>query len=170
MNRFQNRKASIILASGNEEARQLFAGRTLDEVGYLNGLGDSDVKFGWSTNPKNGQEIPSLLIAIKDTKYSIPLSRKFNMDRRTDAEWLLKCEFRAGYKAVVNSDGTPMTKKVDGKDVAVLANGEDGTELQPYMTFGNPSGLTIEREEDAFAPMTEEEIARAKASLAKEPA
>lgn len=141
--------------------KELFGSKTLDEVGFQHGLDSGDVKFAFSVNPKNGEEIPSLKVTIGGTNYYVPLSRGFGglagIERaKKEPEWFLKCEFRAGNMSVKAADGTPLK---DNNGNIVL------DEKQAYVSFGKPSGIEYAREEDAFAPMTEEQIAALKAGL-----
>lgn len=140
---------------------ELFGNKTLDEVGFIHGLDSGNVKFAYGFNPKTNEEIPSIKLVVKGQDYFVPLSRGFGgvdgiAKAKSNPDWFLKCEFRAGLMSVKTADGTP---KVDENGDIVL------NEEKPYISFGKPSGLTVDREEDAFAPMTEEQIAKLKAAL-----
>lgn len=139
---------NIILAGRTPAAHQLFGGKTLAQIGAELDLGDEDVKWGFGTNPQNNQEIVSLMIhnPQTDTWYQIPVSRGLTEEMRSNPDVLLSCVFRTSYLSVKNADGTPKTDE----------NGNIVTdEKQPYMSFGRPSGIVVERMEDAFTAPVE---------------
>ncbi len=135
---------------------KLFAGMTLDEVGFKYKLDSTDVKWSKGENPKTNQTIWALKLfnvgADKKT-YVIPVSRGLDHDKCADPEYLLACEFRGSFLSVKNDDGTP---KEDENGNVVL------DENRPYLSFGKPGGFGNSEELDAFV-VTEDDIAALKA-------
>ncbi|HOV34627.1 MAG TPA: hypothetical protein PLS56_01385 [Candidatus Dojkabacteria bacterium] len=150
---YSGKGADVILAAQNSEIRERLQGKTLDQVGWTEELGDGDFKFVRSENPKNKQEIWSVRLTLGDVKVLVPLSRNFDMNKTKDPNWLLKCEFRGGFLSVKDDNGAP---KYDEKGAIVL----DTT--KPYLSFGAPSGIVIQEEVDPFAELSEAELAKIK--------
>lgn len=142
----QDASKNIQLAANNPKAHELLGGKTLMQVGAEYDLADEDITLGSGTNPNNNQVIKSLLITVKGVKWSVPLSRGFKEEYFNDPEILLSCQFRTGFLSVKNDDGTP---KTDENGNSVL----DST--KPYMSFGRPSGIVIEHEEQLFTQPVE---------------
>lgn len=131
--------ASLVLGAKDINAHKVFNGKTLAQLGEEFELEDSDVSIAFNMNPKNNEEIPSLAIRIKGQKYLVPFSKGYPMEEATaSADSLLNGVFRVNFMTV--------------KD----ANGEatDSFTTTPYLSFGKPGGLTIAREERAFAAAT----------------
>ncbi len=133
---------SVALVSGNPALTALFAGRTLHQVGSLNDLDDSDVTIA-KTGPDN---IPNLCVTIDGVKHLIPFSYGFPMEKLNDADWFLRCEFRSTFKSFKQADG--VTPAVDDEGNIQL------DESKPYLSFGKPSGITINSETAAFGAVT----------------
>lgn len=148
--RLRANKAAIVpimIASQSAAGMELFAGKTLVQVAEEHNLYDDDFDFGYGTNPANNEEIQNLLIRIKGVDYQVPFSRSVGRVETIDAchNWV----FRKSFLSVKDADGAP---KHDDNGKIVL------DESKPYLSFGKPNGLTVERREKAFSPMTEEEL------------
>lgn len=152
------RKASN-LAGAIQSNISMFAQMTLDEIGYKYGLEASDVKFVPSDMPNNPNPIWSLRITVPEKGvFHLPLSRGFDKDyAKANPDWFLRCEVRSGFKSVKNPDGT----------VKLGDDGKPELSLEPYVSFGKPSGITYKSDEaeDAFDVLTEEQVAALKAGL-----
>ena len=131
---------TVVLAVNDENAQHMLGGKTLAQVGAEFDLFDEDVKWGFSTNPKNGEEIRTLVLHIENKHIVVPISRQLTDEMMDNPEILTKCMFRKSFLSVKNDDGTP--KMVDGQIVL--------NEQKPYFSFGRPSGIVIERLENAF--------------------
>jgi hypothetical protein len=136
-----------VLVAGNPVATALFAGMTLHQVGSLNDLSDEDVSIA-KTGP---QDIPNLCVTIKGVDYLIPFSFGFSMEKLAEPDWFLKCEFRSSYKTVKLEDG--VTPQTDEHGNLVL------DETKPYISFGKPSGITINSKSAAFGTISATESA-----------
>lgn len=148
----QPKTEAAILISENPALRAKIDGKTLWEVGQLFGLSDEDVKFNPSILP-NGNRILQFALRVEGVFNIIPLAWGYDVDKaKNDADWFLTCRFRSSFKAKKEADGTPMIGD-NGRPVL--------DELQPYMSFGKPSGITLGELENAFEEMTEEEEALA---------
>lgn len=139
---------TIVLAGRDPHSHEMFGNKTLAQIGAKYDLSDEDVKWGYGRNPNNNEEIRNLMIKIENTWYQIPLSRNIGEESWSNPEVMLNCVFRVGFLSVKEEDGR--TPKVDDKGKMVLADGREGRELQPYMSFGRIPGITVERMEDVF--------------------
>lgn len=127
---------SVVLGAREKVAHDIFNGKSLAEVGAEYDLDDTDVTIGFNVNPNNNEEIASLVIKVKGTKYSVPFSRNYSVAEATaDADSLLNGRFRVNFMSVKNAQG----------------EATDEFTTTAYMSFGKPGGLTIGREEKAFA-------------------
>lgn len=131
----------IVLAAQSKSAHEMFAGKTLRQVGGELELNDEDVKWGIGINPKTNEEIKSLLIKKGEVWYQVPLSRGIKEDMLGNPELLLNCMFRAGFMSVKDADGAP---KVDENGAILL------DESKPYLSFGRPNGIVVARMETVF--------------------
>lgn len=140
----------------NDSAKAiLVAGKTLWEVGQLFGLGDEDLKLETNKRTrKDGTEfiINELSLRIDGQKYSVNFSKGFDITAigdKSKIDWLLSCEFRAGYNYLVDEEGITVEK--DGVKQFDMN--------RPFLNFGKPSGIVSQESTALFAPLTEEEIA-----------
>lgn len=163
---FSGLRVSTDLNAKIKESIKLFGGKTLDEVGFELGLDSNDVKFVSQPNPKGGADILLLKVRVNGRDFYVPLSNNFRNPEIQKAisnpDWWLSCEFRAGYLAVREADGTKKTRKgANGQDTPVLADGTNGTEIKPYLSFGKPAGIDYSKavEMGGFEPMTEDQVA-----------
>lgn len=155
-NVFSGTRKAMSIGGRINLAIALFGGKTLDEVGFINGLSAEDVKFGSAPNPKKPSNIMYFLkLTVKGEVWQIPVSRGFGTieDAKKNPDWLLRCEFRAGYLSVKDDQGAP--KHDENGNIALDAN-------KPYLSFGKPSGLINTTDVDAFDALTEEQVAALK--------
>lgn len=150
---FSGKRKAMSIGGRINAAIALFGGKTLDEVGFINGLVAEDVQFGSAPNPKNPSSIMNFLVlSVKGETWNIPISKGFgNIDEaRKNPDWLLRCEFREGFLSVKDDEGAP-------------AEDEHGNirldTSKPYLSFGKPSGLINTTNIAAFEPLTEEQLA-----------
>ena len=135
-----------VLASGNPAIINKLAGKSLFQVGSEFDLNDNDVDF-----VKTGTDIVNLWLKIDGQEVLCAVSRNFPMERLNDADYLLNCEFRAGYRSVKAADG--VTPEYDENGAIIL------DESKPYLSFGKPSGIVVTEHMNVFATPTVEQRA-----------
>lgn len=143
--------ALIVLASSNLKCHEMFGGKTLYQIGEEFDLSDEDVTFGFGTNPKTNEEIKSLMIKVKGVKYQVPFSRGAKADELVNLDECGNWMFRSGHLRKKDEAGEPVGDDENGKPVLDM--------MAPYMSFGRPTGIIVEREEAAFSPVGESEKA-----------
>lgn len=149
---------NLIWAGRNTSAHKMFKDKTLSQVAEEYDLWDEDVKFGYSNNPKTGEEIKHLTIMIEGDKYVIPFSIGANADELDNLDECNNWLFRVNYMRKKGEDGKPLGNDADGNVIV--------DETAPYLSFGRAAGFTLEREEAAFTPIEEEPVVTAKAAVA----
>lgn len=145
----QQSALQVVLAASTLAAHNMFGGKTLANVGAEYDLGDEDVKWGIGINPTTMTEIRSLVLKVNGTLYQVPISRGLTAEMMASPDIMLNCVFRTGNLSVKDDAGNPT---IDAEGNVVL----DMT--KPYMSFGRPSGIVIERMEEVFNEPVEGEI------------
>jgi hypothetical protein len=138
-------KTNIIWVNQNPKSHGMFHGKTLSEVAEEFNMWDSDVKFGFSTNPKTGTEIKNLTLLINGVKYVVPFSIGANADDLDNLDECNNWVFRSVHRRKKGPDGKPLGKDENGNLIL--------DETDHYLSFGRPGIFTLDREEDAFTPV-----------------
>lgn len=142
MSRFTGKRKGVIRMAGNAEAEAIFAGKTLNEVGFTNELGDEDITISTGLLPDGKTQVKTLLVTVKGVTYACPLSRSFPADKMNDADFLLDCMFRKSFASIKEEDG--FTAKTDSEGAVML------DQSKAYMSFGKPDGITYDNQEVLF--------------------